>query len=156
MLGLAEGEGDGLADGVGVGVCEGEAEGVGVGVAVGVALGFTEGLGVVLTVGFSVTEALAEGDGDGLGSGVGVGVALGEGELVSPKTSGEDGRKIDFKKSPDPMTITSKTPESIIVGLEGFCNIPIINYTLTPKPILKSYITYRSAFITHQKDPQGQ
>ncbi len=100
----------------------GLAEGDGLGVGVGVALGLIEGFGVALTAGF--TEGFVEGEGEGVGegSGVGVGVGLGLGELASPRTP-EDGRKMDFRKSPEPIKRNNKTPVSIKVGFEGFFSI---------------------------------
>lgn len=74
---------------------------------------------MVLTAG--LTEALAEGLGDGLGLGssVGVGVGLGDGLEVSPSTSGEEGKKVVFRKKPEPIRMNSKTAERIKVGREG-------------------------------------
>lgn len=108
-------EADGLGEVDGLGDGEGKEEGDG--------LGLTEGLGVALTAG--LTEGLedTEGLGDGVSVGVGVGVGVGDGELVSPKTSGDEGKKIDLKKSPEPIRINSKTPERIKVGLDGLFNI---------------------------------
>lgn len=71
---------------------------------------------MAFTAGF--TEGLAEGEDSGVGVGVGVGVGEGEGLAVSPKTCG-DGKKVFFKKIPEPIKIRSSKPERKTVGLEG-------------------------------------
>ena len=120
-LGLVEGEalgeGEGLAvavaDELGLGDGLGEAEGEGL----GATEGLTDGFGVALTVG--LTEGLTDGEGEG--EGLGSGVGLGEGEAVSPKTSGFAGKKTDLNQNPEPIKITSKTPDRERVSLDGFC-----------------------------------
>ena len=77
-VGVTEGVGVGVIDGVGVGV----SEGVGVGVIDGVGVGVSEGVGVGVIdgVGVGVTDGVGVGviDGDGVGVTEGVGVADGE------------------------------------------------------------------------------
>jgi hypothetical protein len=70
FIGVADGEGDGEEEGVGVGDSVGE--GVGVGDSVGVGVGVGEGVGVGDSVGDGegVGDSVDEGDGVGLGLGV--------------------------------------------------------------------------------------
>lgn len=121
---LAEGDGATVAeaDGLGLGEGDGEAEGEGL----GVIEGLTDGFGVALTAG--LTEGLADGEGEGDWLGLGSGVELGEGEDVSPKTSGCDGKKTDLNQTPEPIKITSKTPARERVSLDGFCLSIFKNY----------------------------
>lgn len=109
-IGFAEGDGDddGLGDGEGVGVAEVEG------------LGFTEGL----VEGFDAAFADGFGEpkeGEGEGLGLGSGVELGEGEAVSPKTSGLDGKKTDLNQNPEPIRITRRTADRERVSRDGFC-----------------------------------
>lgn len=102
---------------MGVGVAEGLGEGEGD----GATDGLTEGLGGALTAG--LTEALGVGVGDRDGDVSGVGVAVGDGELVSPRTSSLAGKKIDFRKIPEPIRMDNKIPESMRVGLDGLVRV---------------------------------
>lgn len=126
VVGVAVGVGVGVgvgvevaeADGLGLGEGDGEAEGEG--------LGLMDGFGVALTAG--LTEGLVDGEGEGEGLGLVSGVGLGEGELVSPKTSGFDGKKTDLNQNPEPIKITSKTPARERVSRDGFCLNIFKNY----------------------------
>ena len=114
---IADGEGEGLAVAEADGLGLGEGLGLGVAEAEGDELGLTDGFGVALIA--CLTEGFADGLGDGEGEGLGSGVGLGEGELVSPKTSGLDGKKTDLNQNPEPKSITRRKADKESVSRDG-------------------------------------